>query len=121
MSAREQKCVKMVICMGEKVVYCDNLYLGSSIDSKKLDKLKKKIVKKPLLCSHYLIAFSNNPSDQLDIMQARGLVFHYYSTYPLRVVGIAADYEEAVALVEQMVKECLESRGDCALKEFLGC
>ena len=107
--------------MGEKIIYCEKLYLGESIDEKKLDKLKKRMKNKPLLCGNYLIAISDNPNNQLDIMQARQLVQTYYSSYPIRVVGIAADYDEALALVEQMVQECLHARGDCALKEYLSC
>lgn len=107
--------------MDEKIRYCKKLYLGESIDEKKLDKLKKRMKDKPLLCGSYLIAISENPNNQLDIMQARQLVQTYYSSYPIRVVGVAADYDEALVLVEQIVQECLQVRGDCALKEYLSC
>ncbi len=107
--------------MGKKIKYCEKLYLGEGIDEKKLDKLKKRMENKPLLCGSYLIAISENPNNQLDILQARQLVQTYYSSYPIRVVGVASDYDEALALVEQIVQECLQVRGDCALKEYLSC
>ncbi len=107
--------------MGEKITYHHRLYLGESMTEMKLDKLKKRLEKKPLLCDVYLIAISRNPSDQLDIFPARQLVQNYYSNYPVYVIGMASDHSEAVGLVEQIVQECLEVREDCALKEFLLC
>ena len=106
--------------MNRKIVYHRNLYISDDISPSKLDKIKKKLEKKPLLCNVYLIAFASNPNDQLDIFQARQLVQKYYVKYPVSVVGIASDYDAAVGLVEKIVQECLQARGDCALREYLG-
>lgn len=107
--------------MAVKLNYHPDLYLGESIDRKKLDKIKKKLEDKPLLSGVFLIAISRNPSDQLEIYNAGQLVQRYYAKNPPYVVGIAGNHSEAVAMVEQMVQECLEKRGDCALKEYLLC
>lgn len=107
--------------MAERVRYHSNLYLSEGITEKKLDKIKKKLEKKPLLSGVFLIAVSANPSDQLDIFDARQLVQSYYEKNPPYVIGIAGSREEAVTLVEQIVQECLRERGDCALKEYLLC
>ncbi len=107
--------------MASAVTYRPELYLGDSINGKKLDKIMKKLEKRPLLSGVFLIAISHSASDQLDILDARQLAQSYYKKYPLYVVGIAADREEALKLVERLVQECLEARGDCALKEYLLC
>ncbi len=107
--------------MAVKLNYHPDLYLGESIDREKLDRIKKKLENKPLLSGVFLIAVSRNPSDQLEIYNARQLVQRYYAQNPPYVVGIAGSHSEAVAMVEQMVLECLENRGDCALKEYLLC
>lgn len=107
--------------MAVKLDYLPDLYLGEGIDGKKLDKIKKKLEDKPLLSGVFVIAISRNPSDQLEIYSARQLAQKYYAEYPPYVVGIAADYGEAVKMVEQMARECMEERGDCALKEYLSC
>ncbi len=107
--------------MAVSITYHPRLYLGESINTKKLDKMKRKLEGKPLLTGVVLITLSKNPSDQLDIFEARQLAQRYYQKNPLYVVGIAGSREEAVGLVEQMVKECLRERGDCALKEYLLC
>lgn len=107
--------------MKTNLQYRSKLYLGESISDAKLDKIKAKIAKHPLWCGAYLLVISNNVSDQLEILQARQLSQTYYRKTPLDVIGIASDYEEAVAVVEKIVQECLQSRGDCALKEYLSC
>ncbi|MCR5754415.1 MAG: hypothetical protein K6G30_06360 [Acetatifactor sp.] len=107
--------------MADRVKYHSNLYLGNDISSKKLDKIIKKLHDKPLFCNSYLIALAENQYDQLEIFRANQLAQKYYEKYPVYVVGIASDYDDAVALVERIVKECLQSRGDCNIKEFLLC
>lgn len=114
-------CIDMGEIMNAKLQYRPILYLGDGISESKLDKIKAKLEKRPLLCGVYLLTLSHNPNDQLDILQARQLVQSYYQKYPLYVIGIAADYDEAVKMVEQIVQECLLTRGDCALKEYLSC
>ncbi len=101
--------------------YYPRLYLGDSVNVKKLDKIKKKLENKPLFSGVFLITLSRNPSDQLEIYDARQLVQSYYKKNPPYVIGLAGNYEEAVALVTRMTEECLASRGDCRLKEYLQC
>ena len=103
------------------IMYHPKLYLGESIQMKKLDKIKKKLEKRPVLSGVFLISISRNASDQLEIYEARQLCQSYYQKYPPYVVGIAGSREEALQLLERIVTECLRERGDCALKEYLRC
>lgn len=107
--------------MAVSLTYHPGLYLGESINEKKLDKLKRRLEEKPLLCGAVLITLSQNGSDQLDIFEARQLAQRYYAKHPPCVVGVAGSRKEAFALVERMARECLRERGDCALKEYLLC
>lgn len=107
--------------MPERVCYHSKLYLSDGITEKKLDKIKKKLEKKPLFSGVFLITVSPSQTDQLDIFEARQLVQSYYLKNPPYVIGIAESRQEAVSLVEQIVRECLKERGDCALKEYLLC
>lgn len=104
-----------------KLTYHRDLYLGESIHKQKLDKIKRKLENKPLLSGVFLITLSRNPSDQLEIYDARQLAQRYYRNNPPSVVGIAGNYDEAVKIVEELVRKCLRERGDCALKEYLLC
>lgn len=107
--------------MAIALTYHSGIYLGDSIRGKKLDKLKKKLENKPLFSGLFLITLSRNASDQLEIYAAKQLAQSYYRKNPPYVIGITGTYEEAVKIVEQIVRECLEARGDCALKEYLLC
>ena len=107
--------------MSITLTYHPRLYLGEGIKREKLDKLKKRLEKRPLLAGVVLIALSRNPSDQLEIYEAGQLQQSYYRKHPPCVVGIAADRQEALEIVELLVHECLDKRGDCALKEYLSC
>ena len=66
----------------------------------------------------YVICLTKGP-DQLEIFHSAYLKQKYYRYHPPVVVGIAKSHEEAVNLVAEMVKECLEATGGCNLKEFL--
>lgn len=107
--------------MDEKLTFREELYLGEGIKPKKLDKIKKKLLERPLFSGVYVIAIAANPSEQLEIFDARQLVQGYYVKHPRYVVGIASDYEDSLKLIEKITQECLRERGDCNLKEYLLC
>lgn len=104
-----------------KLTFAPNLYLGESISSEKLDKIKKSLVKHPLLANIYLITPARNPADQLDIFDARQLIQPHYKNEEFLILGMASGYEEALQLIEQITGECLDARGDCNLREYLLC
>ena len=105
--------------MAGRIKFAQNLYLGEGIAPEKLDKLKKRLNKKPLLADVYLITPARNPADQLDIFDARQLVQPHYKDEEFLVLGMASDYEDALKLIEQITRECLVNRGDCNLREYL--
>ena len=107
--------------MAGKLKFAQNLYLGEGIAPEKLDKLKKRLNKKPLLANVYLITPARNPADQLDIFAARQLVQPHYKDEEFLVLGMASGYEDALQLIERFTGECLKARGDCNLREYLLC
>lgn len=107
--------------MAHGLAYHPGLYLGESIKEKNLEIIKKKLEKKPLFSSVFLVTLSRNASDQLELYDAKELARSYYKNNPPYIVGIAGNREEAIGLVEKIVRECLQARGDCALKEYLRC
>ena len=73
--------------MAGKLTFAPNLYLGESIASEKLDKIKKRLVKNPLWANVYLITPASNPADQLDIFDARQLIQPHYKNEEFLVPG----------------------------------
>lgn len=107
--------------MSKKLIFHSKLYLGEGMKGKKTDKIKKMLQKKPLFADVYVLAVAENSADQLEFFDCKQLVQHYYEDYPVYVVGIAKDYNDALKLVEQITQECIKERGDCRLKEYLIC
>lgn len=107
--------------MTNKYTYHTKLYLGDSIDAEKLDKLKKMLEENPLFSGIFVIYISNNPSNQLDIIDSRMLTQSYYRKLSLYIVGLAGSHEEAIGLVKTMIEDCMQARKDCFIKEYLLC
>ncbi len=101
--------------------YHPNLYLGESVSKQDINSIKRKLERKPLLANLYLITISNHTSDQLDVYASGQLIQRYYKKHVPLVIGIAGSHAEALLLVEDLVRDCFEKRGDCELKEFLKC
>lgn len=107
--------------MKVRAVYSENLYVDDGIEIKKLDKLKSKLNKKPLFCNQYLVVLSNNATDQLEIFQGKQLIWNYYLKNPVRVVGIFEDSAGAIEWIGNITNQCYKTKGNCNLKEYLGC
>ena len=99
--------------------FSPDLYLGESIKARKVDTIKKKLLTKPLLAKVTLLILSENSSDQVEILGCTQLAQKIYGEYPLSVIGLAGNRDEAMDLVVQITQDCLAARGDCSLKEFL--
>lgn len=104
-----------------KVIFSSSLKLGDGMKAKKLDKLKKKIEEKPLLAREYLVYLSENATGELEIMKANQLIFSYYDSHPLSVVGLFQEYDQAVEWITEIAEQCIRERGDCKLKEYIRC
>lgn len=105
--------------MRDRLIFSKNLYLGESISEVNLEKIKDKLQHKPLFSSQVILVLSRNSYDQLEILSSKQLAQKYYLDHSLTVVGIASDYDEAMEVLQKIVKECIAQRKDCNLKEFL--
>lgn len=107
--------------MKNMLTFSPNLYLGDGINRKKLDKIKKKLISKPLFADVYVLTYAHNPADQLEFFDAKQMIQRYYQENPLEIIGIAKDYDDALHLIEKLTQDCILARGDCNLKEYLIC
>lgn len=95
---------------------CKPLYVSDTI--KKPEKLLKKLKKNNLPCRFFVLTLSGG-CDQLEIYPAYCLQQPFYRKHPPVVVGLAKDYEEALALLVQIVEDSLSHTGECNLKDYL--
>lgn len=107
--------------MAASFIFRNNLYLGESMDTRKVGRLKRMLKKNPVFANLYVIIPAANPADQLDILDARQLEQPHYNGIQLEIVGMASNHSEALGVIEKIVRECLEARGDCNLREYLAC
>lgn len=100
--------------------YYPQLYLSEGINRDKLEKLKKELLDTPQKAGVYLLTLARNEKDQLDIYESKYLERKYDKRdFSCLIIGIAEDYEKAVGIVEQIVKETWAARGDAQLREYL--
>ncbi len=107
--------------MASKLTYYHKLYHSDSISERQLEKIKKQLETKPLFSNVYLITPAANTCDLLEFYHSRQITQQYYQNHPPYIIGITRTYGEAVALIRELVQECLNSRGDCSLREYLSC
>lgn len=96
--------------------FFNNLYLGRKVPD--VSKVKKQILKRSFFVNAYVITLSLG-ADQLEIYDAKVLRQSYYRKAPRTVVGIAADYDEALELILQITQDALSQGYEGRLKQFL--
>lgn len=95
-----------------------NLYIGDTI--KKPNKVKRKIRHHAKQLKVYVILQASG-SNQLEICHSLLLEQPYYhkkENTPY-IIGIAGNYEEAVALICRITQEAVTQNGDADLKRYL--
>lgn len=92
------------------------LYVGEQV--KNLRRIKSRLRRGSRFVNAYVITFATG-TDMLEIYNSRVLAQKYYRDFPKTIVGIAADYDEAVNLVIKITEETLKNRGDCDVKAYL--
>lgn len=107
--------------MSLKISFRNALYRSGSITEEELDYIKMRLEKEPLFSDIYVIVPAGNREDMIEFFHSRQLAQPYYKERELYIIGIARTYGEAVLLVRKIIQECLDERGDCALREYLSC
>lgn len=94
------------------------LYWDENIPEKKKNRIKwrLKVSKQDTPC--YVLTLSEG-NDQLEIYNSLVLLQSYYRKNPKFIIGIAAGYESAVNMVQQMAEDCYRKNGDADLKRYL--
>lgn len=101
------------------IIYHHDLRLGEGLSNKDLPQIKERLRENPIEANLFLITTSANSEEQLDIYDAKFLVQKYYHKNLPYVIGIAKEKGHAFAIVETLMKECVEKRSDANLKAYL--
>lgn len=94
------------------------LYVSEAIGDK-AGRIKWKISHNAGTVSVYVIAFASNPDNLLDIIPAWQLMQKGYPKKDLKIIGLAKGYDDAIALVQQIVEETYANTGDVDVWSYL--
>ena len=105
--------------MKAKIKSFAQIYIGDSLDSKKLFFIKNQI--KHGKGNYFVVTPSEKEDELLEIIEAKFLIAPFYQHRTFIIGGIAGSKGEAGELVRRMVEDCSKKRGDLNLKEFISC
>jgi len=105
--------------MKAKIKSFPQLYIGDSIDSKKLFFIKQKI--KHGKGNYFIITPSEKDDEMLEILEAKYLISPIYRKRTFIIGGIAGSKGEAGEIVRRIAEDCNRKRGDLNLKDFISC
>lgn len=94
------------------------LYVSEAIGDK-AGRIKWKINHNAGTVSVYVITFASNPDNLLDIIPAWQLMQKGYPKKDLKIIGLAKGYDDAIALVQQIVEETYANTGDVDVWSYL--
>ena len=94
------------------------LYVSEAIGDK-AGRIKWKINHNAGTVSVYVIACASNPDNLLDIIPAWQLMQKGYPKKDLKIIGLAKGYDDAIALVQQIVEETDANTGDVDVWSYL--
>lgn len=102
----------------KKIIWYRHLYMGE-LARKKRYTIVHNIKAGKLLYDVYVIVLPQTKHNQLELVNANQLLAPWYRKSPLRIVGIAIGYEEAVSLLEKMFLDAYEHIGEYNPRLFI--
>ena len=93
-----------------------DLRIGEGV--KKADKIRRKLNHGKIVPGIYLITFSENPRNLLEIIPALTMVQQSAADICPEIVGLAGDKDEAMEMVTEMIQEVYDKTGDFRVQEY---
>ena len=101
-----------------RILWYKNLYVGEKA-KKKQRKIQWKLQHGAGMVGIYVITMPSNEQNSLDIIRAAYLKQAVYRRRELRIVGLAASYEEALQVLETMVQEIYANTHTLDIRSYL--
>lgn len=98
--------------------FMGSLYVGESISTKEHE-IVKKVHNGKVVPNLYLIAFSDNAENMLDLIPEWEALQKGYPRDILKVVGIANGKKEAIRVVQNIVEEALRETKSADVRTLL--
>ena len=95
-----------------------NLYASDSV-AHKVNRIKWKINHNAGTVFVYVIAFSSNRKNLLDIIPAWELMQKSYPKKNMKIIGLAKGYQDALELVRLIIDETYQKTGTVDVRTYL--
>ncbi len=100
------------------MIWYDPMFLGTGCQSK-LKRLKHQISRKVPHVGVYLITLPTQEHTVLEIIPSAQLLQERYPTEELKIIGMAFTRNEALSLMQEILSESLQTRGDVDIDAFM--
>ena len=100
------------------MIWYDDLFVGESISPRRKKRIIKKVNRRSICGTEYLITLPSNQDNLLDIISTKVVRQRYYPRKELTVIGLAGNYEEALLLAGEIVCGIYAVQGNFHLREF---
>ena len=95
-----------------------NLYIGERVN-RYAARIRERLDAGKSDLGHYIITLAAHPSDYLDLFDTRYLTQDALRNRLPMVVGLAADRNEALIVVQKIVEDCVRETGSTDVRSFL--
>lgn len=97
----------------------ETMYFGDNV-KKEHRRVMRRIERGKLTEDIFCITFASNDENLFDIIEAKELLFPYYRTKDIHIVGLAKGKGEACLLVRDMIGEIYRETGGFKVREYFG-
>jgi len=98
--------------------YYKNLYMSENLADKK-DKIIRKLNQNGIMWNTYVIALAQGEQNHLEFFDSVLLQQKMIAGRDLFVVGIASGYDEALVLVEEIIKEVYDDTKGADIRSYI--
>lgn len=114
-----RKSLTPIIDHGEKIMrYYRHLYLSEGLEKKK-DKIIRRLEEGRFQPGIHLVTLAEGKGKQLEIFSSLLFLQPSYPKKSLFVVGLAKDYEDALELVEKIVREVYNETKGTDIRSYI--
>ena len=96
--------------------WCKDLRIGEGV--KKADKIRRKLNHGKIVPGVYLITFSENPRNLVEIIPALTMIQQSAADICPEIIGLAGDKDEALEMVTAIIQEVYDATGDFRIEEY---
>ncbi len=97
--------------------FIDDLYLGQAVKAKE-KRIIKKIKKGSFFTGAYVICLPEKTDEPLEFYSARLLKQDYYKRHEPTIIGIASNEDEAIEVVNDILKDCIKKTGSLNMRSY---